>query len=564
MTVRFTKKPKTGLRFSAVLSRKLSRYKTPTLNPEARPTSGPARPLPSHSRSPSTSTSYCTFTRTKRILRHLSQPSANIENKALLHDYIQMLSGTNMCYSVPDSSRELFGVKRLSMCRLKEAKLHRKLTAKLSYALSGDSGLSRDALQYKKLFEHRLYSKLMDKLRTRGAAFSAITESHLDDTVQRTDLREQYLFSGLTYLSATGRRSEFVTNLPRLKELIRQSRENIQFILLELGLTQAARTRKLYPSTSAVTSDRRIRALRKVLRILKKVGRSESPLTALIANASGVRVSRLSELLANRMFSLAALSTISTKPGKTSEKPHKSLFKLLSPMSLQPLTAAQSSSTEKERSLINSLTFKDITRRGELEVRQGDLASTSFGQQRAQRELPQKHPILQEVLEYRGVSRTRAGGRSRRFRVLLVIGRKTGWVGVGLGKHKYIPEAIQKAKRDAARNISFLRRTAVGSISNTVKGKFKKAHVLLKPLPVGSGMMTGSCLKNVLVLAGYSNVWGLQMGTPNKICNVKAVLDALGQLRSDVEIIGARQSKRDDTKPQESLVCALKLYAETR
>ena len=77
-------------------------------------------------------------------------------------------------------------------------------------------------------------------------------------------------------------------------------------------------------------------------------------------------------------------------------------------------------------------------------------------------------------------------------------------------------------------------------------------------------MMTGSCLKNVLVLAGYSNVWGLQMGTPNKICNVKAVLDALGQLRSDVEIIGARQSKRDDTKPQESLVTALKLYAENR
>ncbi len=562
MTVILTKKPKIGLRFSAVLSRKLSRYKTPTLNPEARPTSGPTRPLVSQYSIPLTSTSYCTFIRTKRILRHLAQPSANIENKALLHDYIQMLSGTNLSYSVPDSSRELFGVKRLSMCRLKEAKLHRELTAKLSYAFSGDSGLSRDALNYKKLFEHRLYSKLMDKLRTRGAAFSAITESHLDDTVQKTDLREQYLFSGLTYLSAIGRRSEFVTNLPRLKELIRQSKENIQFILLELGLTEAARRRKL--CQPAVAPDRRIRALRKVLSILKKAGRSESPLTALIANASGVRVSRLSELLANRMFSLAALSTLSTTPGKAPEKPHKSLFKLLSPMRLRPLTAAQSSSTEKERSLINSLTFKDITKRGELEVRQGDLASTSFSQQRTLRELPQKQPILQEVLEYRGVSRTRAGGRSRRFRVLLVIGRKTGWVGVGLGKHKYIPEAIQKAKRDAARNISFLRRTAVGSISNTVKGKFKKAHVLLKPLPVGSGMMTGSCLKNVLVLAGYSNVWGLQMGTPNKICNVKAVLDALGQLRSDVEIIGARQSKRDDTKPQESLVTALKLYAENR
>ena len=306
-----------------------------------------------------------------------------------------------------------------------------------------------------------------------------------------------------------------------------------------------------------------MRALRKVLRILKKARRSEWPITALIANAADVRVSKLSKLLSNKTPSLAALSKASIMSGNKPEQPHEFIMRLLNPVEPQPPKAAQPSAMEKKKLLGEFLTFKSPTRLGKLEPYQVDWASTSIGEESTRRKFSQKQPILQEVLEYRGVSRTRAGGRSRRFRVLMVIGRKTGWVGVGLGKHKYIPEAMQKAKREAAKNVSFLRRTAVGSISHTVKGKFKKAHVLLKPLPVGSGMMTGSCLKSVLLLAGYSNVWGLQMGTPNKICNVRAVLDALGQLRSDVEITGMRQNKRDNTKPQAGLVAALKKYANS-
>ncbi len=171
-----------------------------------------------------------------------------------------------------------------------------------------------------------------------------------------------------------------------------------------------------------------------------------------------------------------------------------------------------------------------------------------------------RQPILTEIIECRAVSRTRAGGRTRRFRVLVAIGRKAGWVGVGVGKHKYIPEAVEQARRKAAKNIVRLRRTSGGSIPHEVQGNYKKAQVLLKPLSVGSGLMTGPCLKDILSLAGYTNMWGLQMGTSNRICNIRACMNALGQLRSEAEISAAQRSYYTTSDPYLSLFSALKTY----
>lgn len=560
MKVETTKKPKTTPRFSTVLSRKLSRYRAPTLSPDARLTS---RLDQAQLNSSIAAPDYVTFRRTRKIVKHLVQPPMKIKNRALLHDYIKTIADANPLSSVPYINRGVFGVRWLAMYRLREAKLHRQLTAQLSYALSADVSLLRDNSQYKKLFEYPFYAKLIEKLRARGAAVYANTESYLYDAAQRTAFREQCLFSGLAYLSAIDRQTEFFTDLPRIKELARQSKENIHFILLELAFAQFSLERKSHQPSSLGTHDKRIGALREVFRVLKRADPSESPLTVLIDNTSGARVPKLSHLLSNKTPSLAALSDILTISGQKPGQTHKSLFRLLNPVTLQLHETSQSSVMEKEKGLVDSVAFENLIQPGELEPHKVSLSSTAVGEGAALREPPQKRPIIKEVIEYRRVSRTRAGGRSRRVRVLVVIGRKTGWVGVGLGKHKYTPEATQKAKREASKNIFFLRRTAVGSISHTVEGKFKRARVLLRPLPVGSGMMTGSCLKNVLVLAGYSNVWGLQMGTPNKICNVRAVLDALGQLRSDVEIIGARQNRRENTNPQAGLVAALKMYAKS-
>ena len=182
-----------------------------------------------------------------------------------------------------------------------------------------------------------------------------------------------------------------------------------------------------------------------------------------------------------------------------------------------------------------------------------------------QRPLPSRvKPILNEILECKAVSRTRAGGRTRRFKVIIVIGRKEGWVGIGVGKHKYIPEALQKARLDAAQNIMRVRRTTVGSIPHAVTGKFKKAHVLLKPLAVGSGMMIGAAIKTVLILAGYRNVWGLQMGSSNRLCNVRAALNALSQLRSETELISLRKPTQEGVKPHVPLFSALKAYVTVK
>lgn len=567
MKIEVTKKPKLNLRFSTVLSRKLASYKAPILNSDSRFTSQLSSDLVSRPNKTSVAIGYSTFRRTRKIIRHLVQPRIKLQHKAILHDYIKTVAGAdffdNSRNFALSNNREVFGVRWMAMYRLREAKLHRQLSASLGYDLSVDFNFFLNQLRYRKLFEHRFYAKLLDKLRFRDAAVFAGTEPYLADSDRKKDVKEYCLFSGLTHLHAAGRRTEFFKDLTSIKQLVRQGKEAIQSILLELAYVQLSLERKSREKDSVGSHYKRMEVLRKVLHHFKKVGRAESPLAVLIDRAVDIRVPKLSHLLSSTAPSLPVLFSILNMAGQKPARARKPVLKLLSPAKLLPLDVYPSLPMQKEQSLAGSLALRESSRAGTADTHKASLEGLAFGGEASFHKLPQKQPVLNEAIEYRGVSRTRAGGRSRRFRVLMVIGRKMGWVGVGLGKHKYIPEAMQKAKREAARNICLLRRTTVGSIPHTVQGKFKKAKVLLKPLPVGSGMMTGSCLKSVLVLAGYSNVWGLQMGSPNKICNVRAALDALGQLRSDAEIIAARHSRRENIDPQAGLVAALKMYGKS-
>ena len=114
--------------------------------------------------------------------------------------------------------------------------------------------------------------------------------------------------------------------------------------------------------------------------------------------------------------------------------------------------------------------------------------------------------LMSKILEIKQVSRTRKGGRHRRFRVLLALGNYQGWVGIGIGKATTITEATEKARISALKHIYYFNITHSGSILSFTEAKFKKTKIILKPLSIGKGLIVPSLLRKVLELIGYRNI----------------------------------------------------------
>lgn len=141
-----------------------------------------------------------------------------------------------------------------------------------------------------------------------------------------------------------------------------------------------------------------------------------------------------------------------------------------------------------------------------------------------------------------GVSRTSAtikGGRRFSFNALVVIGDRRGKVGLGYGKAKEVPSAIEKAQRDAKKRMHRVELLG-GTIPHHVEGRFGASSVKLIPAPPGTGIVAGATVRGVLEMAGLTDCLTKCHGSTNKQNVVKAALDALGRLRTRDQIAGVR------------------------
>lgn len=136
----------------------------------------------------------------------------------------------------------------------------------------------------------------------------------------------------------------------------------------------------------------------------------------------------------------------------------------------------------------------------------------------------------QKILELARVTRVTKGGKRMRFRASLVIGDRRGRVGFGVAKGADVAMAVEKAFRQAKKNmvtVPLVKET----IPHEVTRKFAAAIVLLKPAPQGTGLKCGGPTRMVLELAGVPNAVSKLMGSSNKINNAKATFLALVALR---------------------------------
>lgn len=147
-------------------------------------------------------------------------------------------------------------------------------------------------------------------------------------------------------------------------------------------------------------------------------------------------------------------------------------------------------------------------------------------------------PNLQmEVLDISHVQKMTDAGRVTRFRAVVVVGNRDGYVGLGKGKAKQLREALDKAVRNAKLNITPVRRGCGSwectcgephSVPFTVEGKSGSVRIVLKPAPKGTGLVAGNVAKVVLSLAGIRDVWSQSYGETRTTYNfARAVYMAL-------------------------------------
>lgn len=136
----------------------------------------------------------------------------------------------------------------------------------------------------------------------------------------------------------------------------------------------------------------------------------------------------------------------------------------------------------------------------------------------------------QKMIDIRRVTRVVAGGRRFSFAVAVIIGDRKGAVGVGTGKAGDTSLAIEKAFRDARKNLLHLKLTKNMSIPHAVSAKYSSGEIMLMPNKE-KGLVVGSSARILLELAGVKDVTAKVIsGSKNKLNIANATMKALGQL----------------------------------
>jgi small subunit ribosomal protein S5 len=135
----------------------------------------------------------------------------------------------------------------------------------------------------------------------------------------------------------------------------------------------------------------------------------------------------------------------------------------------------------------------------------------------------------QKIINIRRVTRVMAGGRRFSFSVAIVAGNRNGKVGVGVGKASDTSLAIEKAFRNAKKNMVIIKRNENLSIPHEVSARYCTSEVYIKPAK-GKGLVAGSSARNVLDLAGITDVSSKILSrSKNKINIARAAILALSE-----------------------------------
>ena len=174
------------------------------------------------------------------------------------------------------------------------------------------------------------------------------------------------------------------------------------------------------------------------------------------------------------------------------------------------------------------------------------------GRDNDRRQQDERSQYIERVVTINRVSKVVKGGRRFSFTALVIVGDGEGMVGVGYGKAKEVPAAIQKGAEEARKNF-FRVPMIAGTITHPVQGETAAGIVLLRPAAPGTGLIAGGAVRPVLECAGVQDVLSKSLGTNNSINVVHATVDALKQLVRPEEVAARRGKSLEEVTPARML-----------
>lgn len=160
----------------------------------------------------------------------------------------------------------------------------------------------------------------------------------------------------------------------------------------------------------------------------------------------------------------------------------------------------------------------------------------------------ERSQFIERVVTINRVSKVVKGGRRFSFTALVIVGDGQGMVGVGYGKAKEVPAAIQKGAEEARKN--FFRVPMInGTITHPVQGEDAAGVVMMKPAAPGTGVIAGGAVRPVLECAGVQDILSKSLGSDNAINIVHATVAGLKQLVRPEEVAARRGKSLDEVAP---------------
>ena len=160
----------------------------------------------------------------------------------------------------------------------------------------------------------------------------------------------------------------------------------------------------------------------------------------------------------------------------------------------------------------------------------------------------QQNQFDERVIQINRVAKVVKGGRRFSFTALVVVGDGAGKVGIGYGKAKEVPAAIQKGMESARRGMIEIPMAGQTVVHQAI-GEHGASRVLVKPAAPGTGVIAGGAVRQILEAAGIRDALAKSLGSPTHLNVAKAAMNALIAQRRPDDVAKLRGKKAEDIVP---------------